>query len=141
MHISCLFIVALALTSACSAAPQIAVQGAGAGEVGPSTMPASIRGVVRNEHGWELAGIVVMAVSAEGSASRAGYTDLYGVYSIGELAPGMYTLHVQRGNQVVLERRVQLTATTHDMPLRVPAAFGDRPDQRGRPIVDRSLLR
>ncbi len=139
MHASCLIAVALALTSACSAAPQIAVHGAG--EVGASTTPASIRGVVRNEHGWELAGIVVMAVSAEGSASRAGYTDPHGVYSIGALAPGRYTLHVQRGSQIVLERRVQLTATTLDLPLRVPAAFGDRPDQRGRPIVDRSLLR
>lgn len=137
MHTSCLIVAALALTSACSAAPQIAVHGAG--EV---AMPASIRGVVRNEHGWELAGIVVMAVSAEGNTSRAGYTDPHGVYSIGELAPGRYTLHVQRGSQVVLERRVQLTSTTtHDMPLRVPAAFGDRPDQRGRPIVDRALLR
>ena len=141
MHASCLIVVALALltTSAGSAAPQIGVSGAG--EVGHSTTPASIRGVVRNEHGWELAGIVVMAVSAQGSASRAGYTDPHGVYSIGELTPGTYTLHVQRGSQIVLERQVQLTTATLDIPLRVPAAFGDRPDQRGRPIVDRSLLR
>lgn len=108
----------------------------------PAYASGVIRGVVRNEHGWELSEITVVAISGEGTGSRAGYSDRQGIYTIDDLAQGTYTLRVRRGSALVLEQTVWVEGgSSRDVHLRVPAEFGDRPDQRERPIVDRSLIR
>ncbi len=106
------------------------------------THNSMIRGVVRNEHGWELSEISVLAISNEGTGSRTGYSDHQGIYRIDDLAPGTYTLRVRRGSALVLEQTIRVSSGTYrNLHLRLPAMFGDRPDQRARPIVDRSLIR
>tara|TARA_R110002096_G_scaffold433887_5_gene653918 strand:+ start:30955 stop:31401 length:447 start_codon:yes stop_codon:yes gene_type:complete len=101
-----------------------------------------IRGVIQNEHGWELSNIAVLAISNDGTGSRMGYSDRQGIYQIDDLAPGSYTLRVRRGSALVLEQTVRVAGgSSREVHLRVPAVFGDRPDQRERPIVDRSLIR
>lgn len=101
-----------------------------------------IRGVIQNEHGWELSEIAVLAISNDGTGSRMGYSDRQGIYTIDDLAPGSYTLRVRRGSALVLEQEVRVAGgTSRDVDMRVPAVFGDRPDQRDRPIVDRALIR
>ncbi|MCP4448108.1 MAG: carboxypeptidase-like regulatory domain-containing protein [Myxococcales bacterium] len=142
MRIQSLFAIAIAaaVTSSCSTAVDLSPTSSSQDyETGKAGM---IRGIVSNEHGWELGEIVVLAVSDEGTGSRIGYSDTHGIYSIHDLAPGDYTLRVRRGTAFVLEQRVKVAeGTSRDVHLRLPAVYGDRPDQRNRPIVDRSLIR
>ncbi len=116
------------------------VESRATGPQAQSAPSGMIRGVVRNEDGWELGEIAVLAISENGG-SRTGFSDRRGIYRIEDLAPGTYTLRVRRGTSLVLERTVTVSGgISRDVHLRVPTEYGDRPEQRSKPVVDRSLI-
>lgn len=100
----------------------------------------SIRGIVRNEHGWELSRLLIL-VKSEQRGSRSGITDSKGLYRIEGLYPGTYTLQISRGQKLVHESELRISGKAgREANFFVPAQFGDRPDERERPIVDRALV-
>ncbi len=100
-----------------------------------------VRGVVRNEQGWELEGLQVLALSEEGRGSRIGVTDSKGLYFIHGLSDGTYLLRVSRGSQIVAERKLRVqTDSAIDTHFIIPVRYLDRPDQRGGPIVKRHFV-
>lgn len=132
----------LSMGSACTLATSTTTGSSGGAE--PALRSGSearvIRGTVRNEHGFELGGLLVLAV-AEEQPSRTGYTDAQGNYSIEALTPGAYVLRVWRGPEVVAERCVEVgELPVRDTHFIVPERFGDRPEHRRRAIVDRALV-
>lgn len=123
----------LVLVGACTGLPEVEM-------VSPSA-DALVRGVVRNEQGWELEGLQILALSEEGLGSRVSMTDAKGLYSIDGLSVGTYTIRVSRGSKVVAERQLRIqTNSAVDTHFVVPVQYLDRPDQRGGPIVERHFV-